>query len=199
MKPCPKGFPKEFWATVPDVLNLRHISFTVDIPGFRSQSITIATTLTGHNQYPAAAFAELYRRRWYAERYFRDIKIAIGMDVLRCKTPEMVEKEVVVHIIAYNLVRATMIETAQVTQKPLERISFKGACQAIGEWTPVLAIVTEVALISLYEAMLPAVGRTPLPHRPNRTEPRARKRRPKNYQLLNQPRHQFKEIPHRSK
>lgn len=199
MKPCPKGFTKDFWAAVPDVLNLRHISFTVDIPGFRSQSITIATTLTDHKQYPASAFAELYRRRWCAELYFRDIKIAMNMDLLRCKTPEMVEKEVVMHISAYNLIRATMIEAAQATQKPLDRISFKGACQAIREWTPILAIVTEATSINLYEAMLQAIGRAPIPHRPNRTEPRARKRRPKNYQLLNQPRHLFKEIPHRSR
>ena len=121
------------------------------------------------------------------------------MDLLRCKTPEMVEKEVVMHIIAYNLIRATMIEAAQATQKPLDRISFKGACQAIREWTPILAIVTEATSINLYEAMLQAIGRAPIPHRPNRTEPRARKRRPKNYQLLNQPRHLFKEIPHRSR
>lgn len=199
MKPCPKGFTKDLWAAVPNVLNLRHISFTVDIPGFRSQSITIATTLTNHRQFPATAFAELYRRRWCVELYFKDIKISLGMDILRCMTPEMVEKEVVMHIIAYNLIRATMIEAAQATQKPLERISFKGACQAIREWAPILAIVTQTALNNLYEAMLQAIGRAPVPHRPNRTEPRARKRRPKNYQLLNQPRHQFKEIPHRSK
>lgn len=199
MKPCPKGLSKELWAAIPCVLNLRHVSFTVDIPGFRSQPITIATTLTDYRRFPATAFAELYRRRWCVELYFKDIKISLGMDVLRCKTPEMVEKEVVMHIIAYNLIRATMIEAARATRKPLERISFKGACQAIREWTPILAIASESALTKLYHAMLQAIGRATVPRRPNRVEPRARKRRPKNYQLLNQPRHLFKEIAHRSK
>jgi hypothetical protein len=198
-KPCPIGFSKEQWAAVPSVLQVRHITFTVDIPGFRSERITIATTLTDHKQFPASAFIELYRRRWYVELYFRDIKISMGMDVLRCLTPEMVEKEVMMHIIAYNLIRAIMIEAAQATQQHMERISFKGTCQALRAWAPILAKANDDDADTLYNTMLSAIGRAPLPHRPNRSEPRARKRRPKNYQLLNKPRRQFKEIPHRSK
>lgn len=197
-KPCPKGFTKDQWAAVPNVLLVRHICFCVDIPGFRSQLITLATTLTDHKQFPATAFAELYRRRWCAELYFRDIKISLGMDILRCATPEMVEKELVMHLIAYNLIRATMLEAAFATHCALERISFKGTCQALRQWSPMLASAPEGHLQSFYDAMLRAIGRDPLPYRPNRTEPRARKRRPKNYQLLNKPRHLFKEIPHRN-
>ena len=123
----------------------------------------------------------------------------MGMDVLRCLTPKMVQKEVMMYIIAYNLIRATMLEASQATQRVAERISFKDTCQALREWTPIFAIViTEEAKV-LYRAMLQAIGSAPLPHRPDRSEPRARKRRPKNYQLLNKPRHQFKEIPHRGK
>lgn len=199
MKPCPKGFTKEQWAEIPPVLDVRHITFTVDIPGFRSTHITVATTLTDNKQFPASAFIELYRRRWCIELYFRDIKISMGMDVLRCLTPKMVEKEVIMHIIAYNLIRATMMEAAQAMQHTVERISFKGTCQAMREWIPILTIVNDDDVNALYRAMLRAIGTVPLPHRYDRSEPRARKRRPKNYQLLNKPRRQFKEIPHRSK
>ena len=199
MKPCPRGVTKEQWVEIPDVLKVRHISFTIDIPGFRSKNFTIATTLTDHKQFPAKSIAELYRKRWYVELYFRDIKISMNMDILRCLTPKMIEKEVIMHIIAYNLIRVIMIEAANKTQQMLERISFKGTCQALREWTPVFAVVQEERATTLYEIMLKAIGNIPLPHRPDRSEPRARKRRPKSYQLLNKPREVFKEIPHRNK
>ena len=64
----------------------------------------MVTTLLDHKQFPEEAFAELYRRRWLAELFLRDIKIAMNMDVLRCKTPDMVDKELYMHLIAYNLV-----------------------------------------------------------------------------------------------
>jgi hypothetical protein len=199
MKPCPKGLTKEQWARFPQVLVVRHITFTVDIPGFRTQRITLATTLTDPRQFPPSAFAELYRRRWRIELYLRDIKIALGMDILRCLTPEMVEKELAMHVIAYNLIRATMLQAAHAAQRELERISFKGTCNALRQWAPVLAIATLPQYRELHTAMLVAITRTPLPHRPDRTEPRARKRRPKNFQLLNKPRRIFKEIYHRNK
>jgi hypothetical protein len=199
MRPCPKGFTREQWAAVPDTLQVRHVAFSVDIPGFRSQNITIATTLTDARRYPATAFAELYRRRWCVELYFRDIKISLGMDVLRCLSPEMVEKELAMHIIAYNLIRATMLQAAHAANKEIERISFKGTCQALREWMPLLACASRRQLRGLHVALLYAIARAPVPNRPNRTEPRARKRRPKNYQLLNKPRHQFKEIHHRNR
>ena len=198
-KAHPKWLTKEQWAALPAVLDLRHISFTVDIPGFRSQNITVATTLTDARQYPASAFAELYRRRWCVELYLRDIKISLGMDILRCLTPEMVEKELAMHIIAYNLIRATMLQAAHAANKEVEQMSFKGTCQALREWIPLLALAPIRKLRCFRTALLHAIARAPVPARPNRTEPRARKRRPKNYQLLNKPRHQFKEIQHRNR
>lgn len=199
MKPCPKWLTKEQWTAVPDVLDVRHIAFTVDIPGFRSQRITIATTLTNHRKFPPSAFAELYRRRWRIELYLRDIKIALGMDILRCLTPKMVEKELAMYVIAYNLIRATMLKAAHAAQRELERISFKGTCQALRQWAPILAIAQPHQLLDLHAAMLAAIARAPIPLRPNRCEPRARKRRPKNYQLLTKHRHEFKEIQHRNR
>jgi hypothetical protein len=198
-KVCPVWLTKEQWAALPELLDLRHISFIVDIPGFRTQHVTIATTLTDARKYPASTFAQLYRRRWCVELYFRDIKISLGMDVLRCLTPDMVEKELAMHTIAYNLIRATMLQAAHAANKQVERMSFKGTCQALREWTPLFAFASRRQLRALYPALLHAIATAPVPDRPNRTEPRAKKRRPKNYQLLNKPRHQFKETPHRNR
>jgi len=197
-KPTPKWLTKQQWAAVPNAFTVRHITFTVDIPGFRSRTFTIATTLLDHRRFPAHAFAELYRRRWMAELYLRDIKISLGMDILRCKTPEMVHKELAVHIIAYNLIRATMLQAARQVRQDPERISFKGTVQTVRQWAPVIALAPPDQLDYLRAAMLRAIARDLLPSRPNRSEPRARKRRPKNYQLLNKPRHEFRGIPHRN-
>ncbi len=199
MKPPARGFSRQQWARIPSALTVRHIAFTVDIPGFRTQRIVIATTLTDPRQFPPAAFIDLYRRRWNVELYFKHIKIALGMDVLRCQTPDMVEKELLMHVIAYNLIRATMLNAAHAAQCNIERISFKGTCQTIRQWAPILALATGDRADSLHAAMIQAIARAPVPYRPDRVEPRARKRRPKNYQLLNQPRHHFKECRHRNR
>lgn len=199
IKPAVSGFSKQQWARIPSTLTVRHIAFTVDIAGFRTQRIVIATTLTNPRQFPLAAFKDLYRHRWNAELYFKHIKIALGMDILRCQTPGMVEKELLMHLIAYNLIRATMLKAAHAAQCNIERISFKGTCQTIRQWAPILALATGERAGSLHAAMLQAIARAPVPYRPDRVEPRAKKRRPKNYQLLNLPRHLFKECPHRNR
>jgi len=195
----PKWLTREQWAAIPDAFRVRHITFNVDVKGFRTTRITIATTLLDPKEFPARHFADLYRRRWAVELYLRDIKTALGMDILRCQTPEMVEKELIMHVIAYNLIRATMLKAAAAQGRDITRISFKGTCQAMRGWAPVLAAAPDRDTQRLVEAMLKAVARTPLPFRPNRTEPRAIKRRQKNYQLMNKPRRQFKECPHRNK
>ena len=195
----PKWLTPAQWAAIPDLVQVRHITFNVEIKGFRTNTITVATTLTDHKQFPAQDFVNLYRRRWAVELYLRDIKISLGMDVLRCQTPEMIEKELIMHVIAYNLIRATMIEAANTQKRDLARISFKGTCQAIREWAPILAVASEHERQSIIRAMLRAIARVPLPYRPDRAEPRAIKRRHKNFQLLTKPRHEFKECPHRSR
>ena len=195
----PRWLTPKRWAAIPGAVRVRHITFSVDIKGFRTTRITLATTLLDPGEFPASHFADLYRRRWAVELYFRDIKISLGMDILRCQTPEMIEKEIIMHVIAYNLIRATMLQAAAAQGRDIARISFKGTCQAIREWAPLLALAPARDRQRLVEAMLKAIARAPVPFRPDRTEPRAKKRRPKNYQLLNKPRRQFKECPHRNK
>jgi hypothetical protein len=201
MAPHPKWFTKKRWAALPGSLVVREIRVHVEIPGFRTKDIIIVTTLLDPKAFPKEAFAELYRRRWKAELYLRDIKTTMGMDILRCKTPAMIEKELWMYVIAHNLVRALMIESAYPYRIPIERLSFKGSISTVRQWAPALAsLLLSVRKHSkLYKLMLFYIAKDQLPYRPNRVEPRAIKRRPSGYQFLTQPRHIFKEIPHRTK
>ena len=198
---APAWLDPDAWRAMPDRLTVREIHFSVEIPGFRTHSITVVTTLLDPVAFPREAFADLYRRRWMAELYLRDIKITAHLDVLRCKSPAMIHKELLMHLIAYHLVRGLMLEAARRHSIPIHRISFKGTLTTVRTWAPVLAAARLAGLDRerLTDLLLSYIAQDPLPDRPNRVEPRARKRRPKNYQLLNRPRHLFKEIPHRTK
>jgi hypothetical protein len=197
----PKWLNHEDWQAIPDRFTVREITVNVDIPGFRTEIIVIATTLLDPKAYTAEDFADLYLRRWRAELYLRDIKTTMGMDILKCKTPKMVNRELWMHIVAYNLVRALMQEAAKAHNVPHDRISFKGTISTVRTWASTLALpyLSKTKRRVLYELMLFYIAIDPIPHRPNRSEPRAKKRRPKNYQLLNKPRQTFKEIKHRNK
>lgn len=197
----PDWLSKNQWEKIPDKLVVRELKITVKVKGFRSKTVEVATTLTDQKKYPPAALAELYFRRWMAELYLRDIKTTMGMDILKCKTPEMIEKELWMHVIAYNLVRAVMQQAANSHRLSCECLSFKGSVSTIRQWSPLLSQpqMDDNRRKNLYRIMLYYIAYDTVPYRPFRSEPRAKKRRPKNYQLLNKPRKLFKEIPHRNK
>jgi len=197
----PKWLEEKTWRELPETMIVREIKIHVTAPGFRTKTILLATTLLDPVAFPAHAFADLYRRRWMAELFLRDLKTTMGMDVLRCKTPKMIETELWIHVIAYNLVRALTLEAALAGGLAYERLSLKGAISTVRQWAAILAQPTWEAKArqQLYQIMLSYLARDPLPRRPNRVEPRARKRRPKNYPLLNRPREIFREIQHRNK
>jgi len=198
-KPGPTCPDKALWPSLPDAMLVREITFTVPIPGFRTDVVTVATTLLDPVAFPTEAFADLYRQRWQAELFLRDIKITLGMDILRGQSPEMIHKELTMHRIAYNLVRLTMLEAARQRNCPVTTLSFKGTLSTLRSWAPLFLFGSRSTRAALWRSLIDVIGRDPLPWRPNRIEPRARKRRPKNYQLLNKPRHQFKEILHRNR
>lgn len=195
----PKWMDKTDWLAMPDFLRLREIAFSVSIPGFRTQSITLVTTLLDPKRFPTQAFADLYRRRWMAELFLRDIKTTMGFAILRCKTPAMIEKELRMHLIAYNLVRALILQAAREHRVEPFRISFKGAIATLRQWAPILAAahLGETKRQWLARLLREYLARDLLPKRPNRTEPRSIKRRPKNYPLLTNHRRLYREIPHR--
>jgi hypothetical protein len=195
------SYSKDAWEDLPEELPLRQIRVTVKHPGFRTQGFYIITTLLDAEQYPAEELAELYFKRWDVELFFRDIKTTMGMDVLRCRTPEMIRKEVSMHFIAYNCVRRLMYEAAEEAAIEVRIVSFKGSLQALRNWEPHLnqAKISKAERFRLISDLYDAMTNMPIKQRPGRSEPRCVKQRPKNYQRMTSPRHEMKVIPHRSK
>jgi hypothetical protein len=195
------SYSRGAWEQLPEELTLRQIKVKVPYPGFRVQHFYIVTTLLDAKQYPAEELADLYFQRWDVELFFRDIKTTMRMEVLRCQTPEMIRKEVLMHLIAYNCIRRLMSEAAKDADLAVRVVSFKGSLQALRTWEPHLnqaklnRIERSRLIADLYEAIID----TPIRQRPGRSEPRCRKRRPKNYDLMTRPRHQMKETPHRNR
>lgn len=195
------SYTKAQWEALPERLSIRQIRVTVAQKGFRSSHFYIATTLLDAQRYPANEISDLYLQRWDVELSFRDIKTTMGMDILRCKTPDMVRKEIVMHMIVYNCIRQLMFESSERFGTQLRRMSFKGSVQAIRQWEPHLnqarpsAEQRQRLLNNLYTLIAELV----VLERPGRREPRVIKRRPKNYQLMTAPRHIMHEIPHRGR
>ncbi len=195
------SYDKTAWEALPEKLVLRQLKVTVATSGFRVQSFYIITTLTDENVYPAKEVADLYYQRWDVELFFRDIKTTMGMDVLRCKTPDMVEKEILMHLIVYNSIRMLMLSAANEANLQPRRLSFKASIQALRQWEPQLNRVSlnEQERRRLMRFLKESIGDATLLSRPGRREPRAVKRRPKPFALITAPRHELIEIPHRNK
>lgn len=184
---------------LPERLPLRQIKVTVQQKGFRVSSFYIVTTLLDPEQYPAEAIVDLYRQRWEVELNFRDIKTTMDMDVLRCKTPEMIRKEIVMHLIVYNAIRQLMLESAEFSKTEVRRVSFKASIQAIRQWEPHLIQLKGLNKWEMLHRLYRLVAQKIVFMRPDRRESRTIKRRPKNYQRMTQPRHLMQETPHRGK
>ena len=190
----------EEWAALPAAITVRVLRFTARIRGFRARRLRVVTTLLDAQLYPAEELIGLYARRWRLELCLRDVKTTLGMEALRCQSPAMAQKEVLAYFIAHNLMRCVMAEAAALNEGPLDRISFKGTVDAVRQYSAALAQARSQKMRSqLWEDLLVNLVRDQVPLRPHRHEPRAVKRRPKPYPLLNRPRRQFKEIPHRSR
>lgn len=184
---------RRLWNSLPAQITLRLIRYPVTIPGFRSREIVLVTTLLDPVLYPVAELAALYARRWRIELFFRDIKTTMQMDLLSCRTPAMVYRELMMHLIAYNLIRCLMVQAASLYDADLERFSFKGAVDTLREFSPVIAQArNRKQKDELIDVMLSALVKDLLPVRPGRVEPRVRKRRPKPYPLMHQSRRELK-------
>jgi hypothetical protein len=193
-KICPRGLSAERFASLPETLTVRLLRFHTSVPGFRDETIIVATTLLDPKAYPFEQIAGLYRDRWIVELRLRDIKTTLGMDILRGKSAEVVRKEIYMHLLVYNLIRVLMWQASETHHRPLHRLSFAGTLQRVNVILPYLWLFsgTKKAVV-LYQYLLSWVARDKLPFRPNRIEPRAVKRRPKEYALLNKPRSEMRE------
>jgi len=191
----PRSMDRETYDTLPEFLTVRETRMRVQQAGFRSQTIIIVTTLLDGDEISKDDLAQLYRARWNAELDLRSLKQTMQMDILRCKTPELVRKEIWTHILAYNLIRTIIAQAASKHGIDPRSISFKGAIQTLEAFQPVIALQGQhdAAFRSLlYQQLLDAIAAHRVADRPDRFEPRRKKRRPKPYDRLMKPRHEAK-------
>ncbi len=168
----PKWLSIEDFAALPDSIVVRELRYRITRPGYRTREVTLVTTLWDAERYPAEDLAQLYGRRWQIETNLRHLKQTLHMDVLRCKTVAGVHKELRMIALVYNLVRIVMLKSAEQQEVAVDRISFTDALR----WL-------------VHAGLGPALDQLiVLPLRPGRAEPRVRKRRPKQYTLMKQPR-----------
>lgn len=176
-KSRPKWMTPEQFAALPDELAVRELRYEVECAGFRTRQITLVTTLLSSEDFPASALVTVYFRRWRIEGCFAELKVTLGMDVLKSHTVEGIYKELAMFALVYNLVRQVAFEAAQRQGVELERISFIDALRWLTAAQPHSELITLIVN----------------PHRPNRYEPRVRKRRSKQFGLLNKPRQVLRE------
>ena len=180
----PSWMDVETYQRMPESLELRLVHVHIDEPGFRTQSLDIVTTLTDAQEYPRNEIADLYRRRWLVELDIRAIKSTMGMDHLRCRTPEMVRKEIWTCLLAYNLIRQKLLQAALAMNVPPREMSFTNALQTFTAAWMVMPLLDRQTQQSLLDAELKSMATQRVGKRPGRVEPRAVKRRPKPYRLL---------------
>ena len=194
----PKWISPQTYAAMPDSIAVRVVTVTVDPnAGFRTTKIQIACTMLDPEKMSASTIGTLYQDRWKVELFIDDLKTTLGMAVLKTLSPAMIRRELLAHIIAYNLLRALMNHGKSAEA---ESASFKGTIDRLNHWLPIVINAPSAKLRKrLVTDLTELVAEDQVPSRPFRREPRAVKRRPKPHQLLNVPRHQMIEINHRSR
>jgi hypothetical protein len=196
----PNYLSEQEWAQLPNTVAVRVLRVRASQNGFRTRELTLVTTLLDPVLYPATEIAQAYLRRWKLELCLDDLKTTLGMDQLRCKSPAMVHREILVTLIAHNLARCIMAQAARQHEVPLERISFTGTLDAFRHFSAAMARCSQTRQRRrIWAQLLQTLAADLVPERPNRREPRVVKRRPKTYALLTHPRHQYIEKLHRNR
>ncbi len=181
----PRWLSKSQYKDLPDVLQVRELSVN---------GINYITTLLDEKKYNRKALAEIYRERWTVELDLRTIKTNMGMEMLRCKSPNMVEKEIAAHFLAYNLIRANLARAAKQFGKIPRQLSFKSAVQLLTQASTTLINLSIKSLNSFSLALLKAMASTPIGYQKRKNQPRAVKRRPKPFPLLMIPRNNTSQL-----
>lgn len=192
--------PWALWKRIPPELPVRILRFNLRRAGYRTRSLSLVTTLVDARLYPAEELARLYAKRWQIELWFRDLKTSMGLEVLRCQSPEMIHKELEMFFIAYNLIRCLMIQASQQHALEVQRLSFKGTVDGVRQFSLAIAQARSAKKQKdLLDKLLETIAADLVPERPGRREPRAVKRRPNPCAWLTQPRHKFKDAQHRNR
>ena len=188
----PPWMSEELYAQIPETMTLREVRFTVTVPGSRCRTLTVVTSLTDPELYPTAEIARLYGFRWNAELDIREIKQTLGLDHVRCKTPEMVRRELWVTLLAYNLIRGLIATAATVHRKQPRQLGFTLACQTVLSSWMLLSTGCCRDARGLWRSTLERIAANEVANRPGRIEPRVLKRRRHRYPLMQRPRQQLR-------
>jgi hypothetical protein len=167
------------YADLPEVISVRE---------FKVKGVVYVTTLLDAKQFHKQELANLYKERWKVELDFLAIKTHMGMEMLRCKTPEMVQKEIAVHLLAYNIIRGNLAQAAIMHNKIPRQLSFRSTVQLVCQATKQLVVLTEKRLTHALLALFKAMASTAIGLQKRKNQPRAIKRRPKPFPLLTVPR-----------
>jgi hypothetical protein len=186
----PPWMEPEEYGEYADFLEIREVRIRVGQKGFRTQQLIVHTSLLDAGEYSHEDIAALFRRRWQAELNLRSLKTVMQMEHLRCKKPHRVRNEIRAHMIAYNLIRQVMSEAARGAGVQPWQISFKATMSTMTDMLPVLGMIRDPA--ELCRVLLACCQQHTVGNRPNRYEPRVVKRRPKQYKLMQKPRHGYK-------
>jgi hypothetical protein len=190
----PHGMTGEQYRHYPKQLIMRQVTVDARDKNNRVKQFKVVTTILDQS-IDGEQIGDLYERRWEGEVDIRSIKSTMQMDILRCKTPDMVHKEIWTHLLAYNLLRTAMAVAANESGTDPRQVSFKGAKQALTAFAPKIEAARPEDRAPLIDAMLATIAYHRVGDRPGRWEPRARKRRPKKAAPLTQPRH-IAQLPH---
>src|SRR3954447_1995567 len=189
----PEWMDQETYDRLPRQLEVRELLVNVDVPGFRTESLVVVTSLLDPKDYSRDDLASLYRRRWVVELHIRDIKTAMKLEVLRCKTPAMVRQELWTGLLVYNLIRQSILQSAHEAERGPDELSFTATMQMLANsWLTAAVVVDETGDVAEPLVRLRVIhgGSHRVGNRPDRVEPRAVKRRPKPHALLTKPRAQ---------
>jgi hypothetical protein len=184
----PEWMEQEQYERMPAELTVREVRVRVCQRGFRVRALVLVTTLLDAQLYSKQEIARAFRLRWNVELDLRSIKQTMQMSVLRCKTPDMVRKEIWMRLLAYNLIRTLMAHAAEQAGIEPREVSFAGALQAVNAFAPILELANEEDLPRLSAILLRIIARSRVGNRPDRFEPRAVKRRAKPIAWLTVPR-----------
>lgn len=192
----PAWVNRDEYESLPDSIAIRVVTATApQDSGFRTLKLEVVTTVTDPSNMSASEVTGVYLRRWRVELFIDDLKTSLGMDILRTRSPHMIHRELLMHVIAYNLLRSLIRQA----DDP-DRVSFKGTLDRVSQWLPVaMATASRGSRGRIIEDLVETMAEDLVRERPDRREPRLVKRRPKAYGLMTKPRHEAMEIPHRSK
>jgi len=188
----PRWMSPEQYDQIPETLPLREVKFAVTVPGRRTKTVTIVTTLTDPQAFSREDLADLYGFRWNVELDIRQIKQTLHLDHVRCKTPEMVRRELWVTLLAYNLIRKVIAMSAAVHGKQPRHLGFTLACQTLLASWMLFSTGSCHDSRAMYNTMLARIAANEVANRPGRIEPRVLKRRRHRYPLMQRPRVQLR-------